>query len=300
MGTEDQPLGTEYTSSSPSSTTAAGKLDAGSLGSVFGAGFGLGTTLPQVEENAPDYLFAENYDAASRRSWGERLTFHIGSAYLAGEGHSCALPPRRPLLVLRPCLAGLTTGGSYGLVEGLRTSQGERRRIRINSVLNSMGRRGPGWGNSLGCVGASRSPSLSHPALGVESASDPDRRASPIGVRAPVSNDVLHPGECCLQHSRHGRPSQPGGRWLPHGGDLQDHVGAPAARTSAPRHMLLAPIRIPNPESWHPPRVLECLTDSSRAVLLRAREWRCPRGSVWGLWLLLGLLCPSRSHLVVC
>ena len=85
MGTEDRPLGTEYTSSSPSSTTAAGKLDAGSLGSVFGAGFGLGATLPQVEENAPDYLFAENYDAAYRRSWGERLTFHIGSAYLAGE-----------------------------------------------------------------------------------------------------------------------------------------------------------------------------------------------------------------------
>mmetsp|Transcript_7723 Transcript_7723/g.18140 ORF Transcript_7723/g.18140 Transcript_7723/m.18140 type:complete len:202 (-) Transcript_7723:156-761(-) len=127
MGTEDQPLGTEYTS--PSGTTAAGKLDAGSLGNVFGS-FGMGATLPQVEENAPDYLFAENYDAAYRRSWGERLTFHIGSAYLAG----------------------LTTGGSYGLVEGLRTSQGERRRIRINSVLNSMGRRGPGWGNSLGCV----------------------------------------------------------------------------------------------------------------------------------------------------
>ena len=93
MGTEDQPLGTEYTSSSPSSTTAAGKLDAGSLGNVFGS-FGMGATLPQVEENAPDYLFAENYDAAYRRSWGERLTFHIGSAYLAGQGPARALPPR--------------------------------------------------------------------------------------------------------------------------------------------------------------------------------------------------------------
>ena len=57
------------------------------------------------------------------------------------------------------CLAGLTAGGSYGLVEGLRSSQGERRRIRINSVLNSMGKRGPGWGNSLGCVGAHGAPS---------------------------------------------------------------------------------------------------------------------------------------------
>ena len=62
------------------------------------------------------------------------------------------------------CLAGLTAGGSYGLVEGLRTSQGERRRIRINSVLNAMGRRGPGLGNSLGCVGACQSSCLSRPA----------------------------------------------------------------------------------------------------------------------------------------
>ena len=89
MGSED--LSDPYTSSSASGTTATGKLDAGSLGPVFGAGWGLGPSLPQVEENTPDYLFAENYDAAYRRSWGERLTFHIGSAYLAGEGPSCAL-----------------------------------------------------------------------------------------------------------------------------------------------------------------------------------------------------------------
>mmetsp|Transcript_25277 Transcript_25277/g.51351 ORF Transcript_25277/g.51351 Transcript_25277/m.51351 type:complete len:204 (-) Transcript_25277:199-810(-) len=129
MGTDE--LSDPYTSSSPNGIPAAGKLDTGSLGPVFGAGWGLGPSLPQVAmEDAPDYLFAENYDAAFRRSWGERLTFHIGSAYLAG----------------------LTTGGSYGLLEGIRNSQGERRRIRINSVLNSMGRRGPGWGNSLGCL----------------------------------------------------------------------------------------------------------------------------------------------------
>ena len=204
------------------------------------------------------------------------------------------------------CLAGLTAGGSYGLVEGLRSSQGERRRIRINSVLNAMGRRGPGLGNSLGCVGACQSPCLSRPAclthslgVGLE-CQRPRSRVSLIGVRAPVSNDVLHAGECCLQHSRHGRPSQPSGCWLPHGCDLQDHVGAPATRTSALRHTVPAPIRIPNPGSWRLPRVLECSTDSSRALLLRAREWRCPRGSAWELWLLQGLLCPSRSHLVVC
>ena len=98
MGTDE--LSDPYTSSSPSGTASAGKLDAGSLGPVFGAGWGLGPTLPQVEENAPDYLFAENYDAAFRRSWGERLTFHIGSAYLAGEGPRREMPSKQLLSAL--------------------------------------------------------------------------------------------------------------------------------------------------------------------------------------------------------
>ena len=52
---------------------------------VLGGGWGMGPTLPTVPvESQPDYLFAENYDAAYRRSWGERLTFHIGAAYLSG------------------------------------------------------------------------------------------------------------------------------------------------------------------------------------------------------------------------
>lgn len=38
------------------------------------------------------------------------------------------------------------------MYEGLKASEGERRRIRINSVLNSVGRRGPGWGNALGAM----------------------------------------------------------------------------------------------------------------------------------------------------
>ena len=131
-----------------------------------------------------------------------------------------------------------------------------------------MGRRGPGLGNSLGCVGACQSPCLSRPAclthslgVGLE-CQRPRSRVSLIEVRAPVSNDVLHAGECCLQHSRHGRPSQPSGCWLPHGCDLQDHVGAPATRTSALRLTVPAPIRISNPGSWRLPRVLECSTDS--------------------------------------
>jgi import inner membrane translocase subunit TIM23 len=46
----------------------------------------------------------------------------------------------------------MTAGGAVGLAEGLKKSAGERQRIRTNAVLNAMGRKGPGWGNGLGCA----------------------------------------------------------------------------------------------------------------------------------------------------
>ena len=113
----------------PYALPASTKLDSSPLAPGLGASFSL--PPPQAPQIQPDFLFPENFDESYRRSWGERLTFHVGSAYLAG----------------------LSSGSAVGLVEGLRSSQGERRRIRINSVLNSIGRRGPGWGNGLGCVG---------------------------------------------------------------------------------------------------------------------------------------------------
>ena len=78
----------------------------------------------------PNFLFEESYDESYRRSWGERLTYHVGSAYLVG----------------------LLAGGTAGLTQGLRESSGERQRIRVNAVLNATGKRGPTLGNSLGCI----------------------------------------------------------------------------------------------------------------------------------------------------
>ncbi|KAK4123449.1 Tim17-domain-containing protein [Parathielavia appendiculata] len=49
-------------------------------------------------------------------------------------------------------LAGLTIGGAWGLQEGLRKSVGESPKLRLNSVLNSVTRRGPFLGNSAGVV----------------------------------------------------------------------------------------------------------------------------------------------------
>lgn len=56
---------------------------------------------------------------------------------------------------MRPLLpgAGLVAGGAYGIREGLKNSQGDRQRIRINAVLNSTGKHGPNLGNSIGCLG---------------------------------------------------------------------------------------------------------------------------------------------------
>ena len=90
-----------------SSATPPTKLT--DLGPAFGGGWGLGPTTPQVEQNAPDYLFAENYDMAYRRSWGERLTFHIGAAYLVGAPSPS--PRRAALLLLLLCPALLPPSG---------------------------------------------------------------------------------------------------------------------------------------------------------------------------------------------
>jgi|EP00900_Chrysochromulina_parva_P023821 mitochondrial import inner membrane translocase subunit TIM23 len=86
--------------------------------------------IPSAKPPQPDFLYDENYDESFRRSWGERLTYHVGAAYSAG----------------------FLFGTSYGLVQGLAESKGQRQRIRINSVLNSMGMSGPGLANSLGCI----------------------------------------------------------------------------------------------------------------------------------------------------
>jgi mitochondrial import inner membrane translocase subunit TIM23 len=49
-------------------------------------------------------------------------------------------------------LAGLTLGGAWGLQEGLRRSGGQPPKLRLNSVLNAVTRRGPFLGNSAGVV----------------------------------------------------------------------------------------------------------------------------------------------------
>ncbi len=49
-------------------------------------------------------------------------------------------------------LAALSMGGAWGLQEGLRRSAGQPPKLRLNSVLNAVTRRGPFLGNSAGVV----------------------------------------------------------------------------------------------------------------------------------------------------
>ena len=49
-------------------------------------------------------------------------------------------------------LTALSLGGAWGLQEGLRKSGGQPPKLRLNSVLNSVTRRGPFLGNSAGVI----------------------------------------------------------------------------------------------------------------------------------------------------
>eukprot|EP00871_Galdieria_phlegrea_P005771 jgi/Galph1/681/GphlegSOOS_G5396.1 len=80
--------------------------------------------------STPEYLFEEDYTEYRKKSWGEQLMYWTGVSYLSGA----------------------VTGGSYGLLEGLRASRGKTWKLRINSVLNASGRRGAALANACGIL----------------------------------------------------------------------------------------------------------------------------------------------------
>ncbi|KAJ2003474.1 Mitochondrial import inner membrane translocase subunit tim23 [Coemansia thaxteri] len=65
------------------------------------------------------------------RGWSDDLCYGTGTMYILG----------------------LTSGGAWGFIEGMRSQHGANFKLRLNSVLNSMTRRGPFVGNSLGILG---------------------------------------------------------------------------------------------------------------------------------------------------
>jgi inner membrane translocase subunit Tim23 len=98
---------------------------------MFGAGVDVGTAAPlfgSMTSSGDDIDYLE-YDKKGR-GVSERMFYNAGISYTVGT----------------------FAGGAYGFVEGWRSSPSRRMKIRVNSVLNGMGKRGGRWGNAIGTV----------------------------------------------------------------------------------------------------------------------------------------------------
>ncbi|KAI9504242.1 Mitochondrial import inner membrane translocase subunit tim23 [Coemansia spiralis] len=90
---------------------------------------------PVASPSGIEYLTIEDGPANAggvvpSRGWSDDLCYGTGTMYILG----------------------LSTGGAWGFVEGVRSHHGHNFKLRLNSVLNSMTRRGPFVGNSLGVL----------------------------------------------------------------------------------------------------------------------------------------------------
>ncbi|KAK9472012.1 Tim17/Tim22/Tim23/Pmp24 family-domain-containing protein [Dipodascopsis tothii] len=103
-------------------------LDAASLHPLSGLDQGL--EFLDLEDEVLNDLPGSR-SALPSRGWTDDLCYGTGAVYLAGLG----------------------LGGAYGAVEGLRTAPADApSRIKVNSILNAVTRRGPFLGNSAGVL----------------------------------------------------------------------------------------------------------------------------------------------------
>jgi import inner membrane translocase subunit TIM23 len=95
--------------------------------------------LAGLNQQTLDYLSLEDSalsdlpgskSALPSRGWSDDLCYGTGVTYLSA----------------------LSIGGAWGLQEGLRRSAGQPPKLRLNSVLNAVTRRGPFLGNSAGVI----------------------------------------------------------------------------------------------------------------------------------------------------
>ncbi|KAK3825363.1 MAG: Tim17/Tim22/Tim23/Pmp24 family-domain-containing protein, partial [Benniella sp.] len=93
------------------------------------AGLGGGLNYLNLDDD-PAVLSGTQAGFLPSRSWSDDLTYGTGLTYISG----------------------LSVGGAYGFYEGLRSSPSPALKIRLNTVLNSMTRRGPFIGNSAGVL----------------------------------------------------------------------------------------------------------------------------------------------------
>jgi hypothetical protein len=96
-----------------------GRIDPRHIGSVYG--------VPSTRNKEPDYI---PYNARGRDFMG-RLFFNTGVCWLGG----------------------FTAGGIYGFSEGWRNAANPNLKIRFNSIMNAISKRGSTLGNALGVIG---------------------------------------------------------------------------------------------------------------------------------------------------
>lgn len=99
---------------------AMGSISAGTVAPAFGM-----YNLPS--SGGVDYVFSDDYAEIRKKGVGEQLVYYTGSAYLSGA----------------------FIGGGVGLTQGLRESAGKASKLRLNAVLNAVGKRGVAASNSL-------------------------------------------------------------------------------------------------------------------------------------------------------
>lgn len=125
---------THSTPNSLPGAPGAPALDVGRMGRIDASTVApaLGVYSPRAGQGL-DYVFAEDYKAARKKSGGEQLTYLAGGSYLAGA----------------------FAGGALGLAEAARESAGKTGKLRLNAALNATGRRGALLANSMGVLALS-------------------------------------------------------------------------------------------------------------------------------------------------
>ncbi|ORY63567.1 Tim17/Tim22/Tim23/Pmp24 family-domain-containing protein [Pseudomassariella vexata] len=132
------PTRTDYQSPPPFDPSAAQGVEEFLKSSAFADPASLGP-LAGLDRDSLEYLTLEDsalsdlpgsQSAIPSRGFSDDLCYGTGITYLAA----------------------LSLGGAWGLQEGLRRSAGQPPKLRLNSVLNAVTRRGPFLGNSGGVV----------------------------------------------------------------------------------------------------------------------------------------------------
>lgn len=131
MGNDSSVYGNEQdTGSFPRSGNGSAADSNHGFRGIFGLFNGGSQPTAPLPSKQLEYLFEDEY-APNGPSWGARICYGAGITYLTG----------------------LSVGGTWGLVDGLRNPAGRSsNRLRLNCIMNSCTARGPFVANNLAMV----------------------------------------------------------------------------------------------------------------------------------------------------